>query len=283
MCLTPSDPMDCRLPGYSVHGILQARILEWVTISFSRGSSRPRDQTRVSCIGGRCFNFWATREAPGHLRQVHKGKHTQPAFRGQEQELQRTSRACQRSRQETRRGCLWSWVKRLRKQVSFALTKAAEKSAKESPADVPGWDPVELSWDRPLPSLSAVALLWNTQIIVSCVYLLGFSDAAPSIWTKHLSSAFPESSMSLFVKICELTVFPRSVQCLLVMPSISQKADLFLFYCESRDCVICGTQPSYQWPPLLHFDVSEHLETNISKTKLLITPAGVFSKGPLSQ
>ena len=42
--------------------ILQARILEWVTISFSRGSSRPRDQTRVSRIGGRCFNLWAIRE-----------------------------------------------------------------------------------------------------------------------------------------------------------------------------------------------------------------------------
>ena len=45
------------------HGILQARILEWVIISFSRGSSRLRDRTRVSCIGGRCFNLWATREA----------------------------------------------------------------------------------------------------------------------------------------------------------------------------------------------------------------------------
>ena len=54
--------MDYSLPGFSVHGILQARILEWVTISFSRGSSWPRDQTRVSCIGGRCFNLWATRE-----------------------------------------------------------------------------------------------------------------------------------------------------------------------------------------------------------------------------
>ena len=54
------DPVDCSLPGSSVHGILQARILEWVTISFSRGSSRPRDQTLVSRIGGRCFNLWAT-------------------------------------------------------------------------------------------------------------------------------------------------------------------------------------------------------------------------------
>ena len=43
--------MDCNLPGSSVHGILQARILEWVAISFSRGSSQPRDGTLISCIG----------------------------------------------------------------------------------------------------------------------------------------------------------------------------------------------------------------------------------------
>ena len=42
-CPTLCDPVDCSLPGFSIHGILQARILEWVTISFSRGSSRPRD------------------------------------------------------------------------------------------------------------------------------------------------------------------------------------------------------------------------------------------------
>ena len=47
----------CSLPGFSVHGILQARILEWVIISFSRGSSRLRDRTRVSRIGGRRFNL----------------------------------------------------------------------------------------------------------------------------------------------------------------------------------------------------------------------------------
>ena len=46
------NPMDYRLPGSSVHGILQARILEWVAISFSRGSSGPRDRTLISCIGG---------------------------------------------------------------------------------------------------------------------------------------------------------------------------------------------------------------------------------------
>ena len=48
----------------SVHGILQARILEWVAISFSRGSSQPRDRTQVSHIAGRCFNLCTTREAP---------------------------------------------------------------------------------------------------------------------------------------------------------------------------------------------------------------------------
>ena len=64
LCLTLCDPMDYSPPGSSVHGILQARILEWVAIPFSRGSSQPRDQTLVSCIAGRFFTIWATREAP---------------------------------------------------------------------------------------------------------------------------------------------------------------------------------------------------------------------------
>ena len=63
MCPTLCDPMDCSLPGSSVHGIFQARILEWVAISFSRGSSQPRDQTQVSHNAGRLFTIWATREA----------------------------------------------------------------------------------------------------------------------------------------------------------------------------------------------------------------------------
>ena len=55
--------MDCSPPSSSVHGILQARILEWVAISFSRGSSRPRDRTQISHIAGRRFNLCTTREA----------------------------------------------------------------------------------------------------------------------------------------------------------------------------------------------------------------------------
>ena len=54
-CPTLCDPMDCSLPGPSIHGIFQARVLEWVAISFSRGSSRLRDQTQVSHVAGRHF------------------------------------------------------------------------------------------------------------------------------------------------------------------------------------------------------------------------------------
>ena len=53
---------DCHPPGSSVHGIFQARMLEWVAMSFSRASSPPRDQTHVSCIGIWILNHWATRE-----------------------------------------------------------------------------------------------------------------------------------------------------------------------------------------------------------------------------
>ena len=63
-CLTLCNPMDCSLPGSSVHGILQAKILEWTATPFSNGSSWPRDQTWVSRIAGRYFTIWTTREAP---------------------------------------------------------------------------------------------------------------------------------------------------------------------------------------------------------------------------
>ena len=62
-CPTLCDPMDCSLPGFSVHWILQAIVLEWIAISFSRGSSQSRDWTRVSRIVDRHFTIWATREA----------------------------------------------------------------------------------------------------------------------------------------------------------------------------------------------------------------------------
>ena len=59
-CLTLCDPTDYNPLGSSVPGILQARILDWVAIPFSRGSSWPRDGTRMSCIAGSFFTIWAT-------------------------------------------------------------------------------------------------------------------------------------------------------------------------------------------------------------------------------
>ena len=66
-CLTLCNPMDCRLPGSSVHGISQAGILEWFGISFSRGSSQPRDSTHVLHCRQILYH-WATREA--HLYNI---------------------------------------------------------------------------------------------------------------------------------------------------------------------------------------------------------------------
>ena len=65
--LTQSCPTLCDPRDYTVYGILQARILEWVAVPFSRRSSQPRDQTQVSCIAGWFFISWATREVPLYL------------------------------------------------------------------------------------------------------------------------------------------------------------------------------------------------------------------------
>ena len=69
-CLTLGNALGCSPPGSSVHGIFLAEILEWVSISFCRGFSSPRDQTQVSCvscIADRFLTCWATGEAPGHM------------------------------------------------------------------------------------------------------------------------------------------------------------------------------------------------------------------------
>ena len=63
LCPTLCDPMDCSPPGSSVHRILQARILDWVAISFSRDLPDPGMEYQVSCNAGRFFTVWATREA----------------------------------------------------------------------------------------------------------------------------------------------------------------------------------------------------------------------------
>ena len=64
LCPTLCNPVDCSPPDYSVHGLLQARILECIVIPFSRASSQPRDQPQVSCIAGRFLPIRAAQEAP---------------------------------------------------------------------------------------------------------------------------------------------------------------------------------------------------------------------------
>ena len=67
---TLCNPVDCSPPGSSIHGIFQARVLEWIAISFFRGSSWPRDWTQVSLIAGRCFTIWAIREGPWEIQFI---------------------------------------------------------------------------------------------------------------------------------------------------------------------------------------------------------------------
>ena len=67
--------MDCSSPGCSVHGTLQARILEWVAVPFSMATSQPRDQTQVSPIAGRFFTSWAIREAQYTRKSAAKFKY----------------------------------------------------------------------------------------------------------------------------------------------------------------------------------------------------------------
>ena len=71
LCPTLCNPMGFRLPGSSVHGILKARILEWIAISFSWGSSQSRKQTHIFCIGRWILYHRATREAYKYLTSLH--------------------------------------------------------------------------------------------------------------------------------------------------------------------------------------------------------------------
>ena len=75
-CVQLCNAMDCSLPDSSVHGIFQARVLEWIAISFSRGSSWPRDWTQVSHIVDRRLTVWATDESQVGIKIA--GKYQKP-------------------------------------------------------------------------------------------------------------------------------------------------------------------------------------------------------------
>ena len=117
-CPTLCDPMD-----YTVHGILQARILEWVAFFFSRGSSQPRDWTQFSHIAGRFFTSWATREAQAVLWRRAKPSRTNTQkrcllhYRGMEW-ISRKSRATWSNRK------IWPWsTKQSRSKANRVLPR----------------------------------------------------------------------------------------------------------------------------------------------------------------
>ena len=91
-CLTLCDPMDCGPPGSSIHGISQARLLEWVAVSVSRGSSQPRDWAHVSWIGRQILYQWAGRCRAAQLASIRlmSGQ----VSRGSAGEYQADERAC---------------------------------------------------------------------------------------------------------------------------------------------------------------------------------------------
>ena len=138
-CPTLCDPMDCSLLGSPVHGILQARILEWVTIPFFRGSSRPRNWTQVFCIAGRFFTIWATEGHPsmalGRTWREHSswnkgnklGKHhTEPAF---------SLRALPKVH-----SCLFKRVRASRQIESASLTRVKGQSLRAARVPVSQWE-----------------------------------------------------------------------------------------------------------------------------------------------
>ena len=132
ICSVVSDscnPMDSSRPGSSIHGILHARILEWVAMSFCRGTSLPRDRTRVSRIAGRCFTLWATEGAVS----VRRGVKTQVirTFGGQKALCPLVCRRCswELRRVKTEAWCGGTRAKHELKHFSCVLKKDPENSA----------------------------------------------------------------------------------------------------------------------------------------------------------
>ena len=156
-CLTLCDPMDCSPPGLSARGSLQARILEWVAISFSRGSSWPRDRTHISCTGRQILSFWITREA-------HNTRTSNPNTRKSPTFLCHTTWPSwkggkEQGRMKSREKLLIQWLARVWGQFSeWWLESACPGSLEGHPRPTPttyggwcGWGPTTGS--GPVPSL----------------------------------------------------------------------------------------------------------------------------------
>ena len=143
--------MNCSPPGSSVHGILQARILEWLAIPFSRGYSWPRDQTWVFCIAGRFCTIWATREDHRIISQIN----TLPHFLVLEFTFIETERMAASV------------------EDGAVMTRELRAPASSAPASTPlaGRYPERLSWlpilGSALPSVHACSVRWAIWFIWS--------------------------------------------------------------------------------------------------------------------
>ena len=124
LCLTRCSPMDYSLPGFYVHWLFQARILEWVAIPFSKGSSQSRDQTRGSSIVGRFFTIWATRKVPKiwdtsqiYMLSLHQKDHSFREWLNHHRLL--VEIWCQSTANEGQREMRNQWVEFRRKGILF--------------------------------------------------------------------------------------------------------------------------------------------------------------------
>ena len=147
LCPTLCDPMDCSLPGSSVNGILQARILEWVAIPFSRGSSQPRDPTQVSCSAGGFFTVWTTKQALLRMKSLQMVKPGLKLKQFNSKNAFFTSLLCETFSRESSDSWIFKW----------SASDGSERNVSFwSPEDVAVW------WQWSLSMLSNVVVLGDT-------------------------------------------------------------------------------------------------------------------------
>ena len=112
-CPAFCNPMDCSPQGSTIHGIFQTRILEWVAISFSRGSSQPRDRTQVSRIAGRLFTICATKEGNAGLEEAQAG--IKISRRNINNHRYADDTTLMAEKEEELRASWWKWKRRVKK------------------------------------------------------------------------------------------------------------------------------------------------------------------------